>query len=254
MINRASSNPQTPTFGTHVDLARTFRTDPAEADGMQTLPEQLSARIMALIINGEFEPGQRLQESALAERFEVSRGPIREALRILEREGLVTMASRRGASVTRLTAERLRDIFNVRAALMGICAEELAERRDPEVQSIMDEGTRRLLAANEAGDEEEFIAIVYQLSMYISEAAGNEIARSILFSLGRQTLPLTRRLFQDEAERLTWAGNWQAISEAIRAGDPVRARQAVRKLLADIRTGVLAVQERLEEERRSAGS
>lgn len=221
---------------------------------MQTLPEQLSAGIMALIINGEFEPGQRLQESGLAERFEVSRGPIREALRILEREGLVTMASRRGASVTRLTAARLRDIFNVRAALMGICAEELAERRDPGVQSIMDEGTRRLLAANNAGDEQEFIAIVYQLSMYVAEAAGNEIARSILFSLGRQTLPLTRHLFQDEAERLTWAGNWQAISEAIRTGDPTRARQAVRKLMADITVGDLAIHERLEKERHPPGS
>lgn len=235
-------------FGTRIDVAGTFFNSFGGTDVIKTLPEQLAEKLVELIINGDYQPGQRLHEAALAERFDVSRGPIREALRLLEREGLVTMASRRGASVTRLTRRRVSDIFQVRAALMGICAEDIARERSEDIQSVLDEGTRRLFAAHEAGDVGEFIVIVYQVSMYVAEASGNEIARAILFSLGRQTLSLTRRVFEDAGHRLAWATNWKAITEAIRAGDPVRSRQAVRRLLDDIRAAALEVYARQQGE------
>lgn len=228
-------------FGTRVDVAGAFFNSFTGADVIKTLPEQLAEKLVELIINGVFQPGQRLHEAALSERFEVSRGPIREALRLLEREGLVTMAARRGASVTRLTRRKVSDIFLVRAALMGICAEEIAQMRSDDVQAVLDEGTQRLFAAHEAGDVSEYIVIVYQVSMYIAEASGNQIARSILFSLGRQTLSLTRQVFEDGAHRLAWADNWKGITEAIRDGDPVRSRQAVRRLLDGIRAAALEI-------------
>lgn len=230
-------------FGTRVDVAGAFFNSFSGTDVIKTLPEQLAEKLVELIINGAYQPGQRLHETALAERFEVSRGPIREALRLLEREGLITMASRRGASVTRLTKQRVSDIFQVRAALMGICAEDLAREQSATVEAVLQEGTRRLFSAHDAGDVGEFIVIVYQLSMYVPEASGNEIARSILFSLGRQTLSLTRQVFEVAAHRSAWAANWKLITEAIRDGDPVRSRQSVRKLLDDIRVAALEIYE-----------
>lgn len=242
MNNLNESGSATERFGMRIDVAGTFSNSFAAGPNViKTLPEQLAEKLVELIINGVFEPGQRLHEANLADQFSVSRGPVREALRLLEREGLVTMASRKGASVTKLTGKDLADIFSVRSALMGICAEELAENHSAEVQNILDEGTRRLFAAHEADDVGEYIVIVYQVSMYIAEASGNDIAKSILFSLGRQTLSITRRVFEDPDHRLTWAQNWKQITEAIRAADPTRSRQTVRRLLEDIKAAALAV-------------
>jgi DNA-binding GntR family transcriptional regulator len=231
-------------FGVRIDVAGTFSNSFASGPNViKTLPEQLAEKLVELIINGVFEPGQRLHEVGLAEQFSVSRGPVREALRLLEREGLVTMASRKGAAVTQLTSKNLRDIFSVRSALMGICAEDLARRHSEEVQSTLDEGTRALFVAHEAGDVGGFLVVVYQVSMYLAEASGNEIAKTILFSLGRQTLSITRRVFETPEHRLMWANDWNEISEAIRAEDPVRARQSVRRLLDDTSKAAVAIYE-----------
>lgn len=242
MISSRITDDANERFGIRVDVAGTFSNSFAAGPNViKTLPEQLAEKLVELIINGVFEPGQRLHEASLAEQFSVSRGPVREALRLLEREGLVTMASRKGASVTRLSEKKLADIFSVRSALMGICAEELAEKKSDEIQAILDEGTRRLFAAHEADDVGQFIVIVYQVSMYLAEASGNEIAKSILFSLGRQTLSITRRVFENPDHRLTWAKDWKRITNAIRAADPVCARQSVRKLLEDIKTAAVII-------------
>src|SRR6185295_15358913 len=60
-----------------------------------SLPEQIAERVGNAIIRGNYEPGARIQEQALADQFHVSRGPVREALRILERDGLVRIHARR---------------------------------------------------------------------------------------------------------------------------------------------------------------
>jgi DNA-binding GntR family transcriptional regulator len=215
---------------------------------IQTLPEQLSDALVGLIVRGTYRPGDRLHESALAERFSVSRGPVREALRILEREGLVTMPPRRGASVTVFTSKRVRDIFIVRAALLAICAEDLARRRPPAVLAVLEEGTEALGKALAGRNADEFIAVVYQLSMYVADMAENRLAREILFSLGRQTLSFTRRALEEIEHRRTWASNWNGILQGIRDGDPVRAGHATNHLVEMMGDGALVALERMEEE------
>ena len=76
-----------------------------------TVPEQIAARVGERILSGLWRPGERIGEQELADEFQVSRGPIREALRILEREGLVTLLARRGAVVTRLQARELHELL-----------------------------------------------------------------------------------------------------------------------------------------------
>lgn len=241
-------------FGSRTDVAGAFfNSFGVHTNAIKTLPEQLAEKLVEKIIRGEFAPGQRLHEMRLAEQFEVSRGPVREALRLLEREGLVVMASHRGASVARLTEKRLKDIFSVRAALMGICAEDLADRRSKTIQALLDDGTAKLFAASDQGDVDEYIVIVYQLSMYLAEASENDIARTILFSLGRQTLPLTRGVFEVEKHRKSWSKNWRNIVEGIRAGDAAAAKQAAHDLLSGIKAAAISALADLErEERRNA--
>lgn len=240
-------------FGSRTDLAGAFfNSFGARTSAVKTLPEQLAEKLVEQVIRGVYTPGQRLHEMKLAELFGVSRGPVREALRLLEREGLVIMLSHRGASVAKLTEKHLRDIFSVRSALMAICAEELAERGSAMVQANLDEGTAKLFQASESGDVGEYIVVVYQLSMYLAEASGNDIARTILFSLGRQTLSLTRRVFEDRAHRDTWSNNWRNIVEAIRAGDPEQAARAAHNLLSAIKAAALSGLAALEREQEQA--
>lgn len=80
------------------------------------------------ILKGEMKPGERLMEIHLANKLGVSRTPIREAIRKLELEGLVTMIPRRGAEVAQITAKGLRDVLEVRQALDALAMELACER------------------------------------------------------------------------------------------------------------------------------
>ena len=70
---------------------------------LMTLAEQIAERISLSIATGDYAPGDRIREEAIAEQLEVSRGPVREALRILERDAVVRIQPHRGAHVTRCT-------------------------------------------------------------------------------------------------------------------------------------------------------
>lgn len=89
----------------------------------RTVKAALAERIRDEIIEGRLPPGKKLRLEELADHFEVSTMPVREALLELEAEGLVTIAPRRGAVVTRLGAEDLEDIYDIRTNL-----EEMAIR------------------------------------------------------------------------------------------------------------------------------
>ncbi len=83
----------------------------------RTVKEQLADHLRDEIVRGTFEPGERLRLDDIAARFQVSTMPVREALRELESEGLVTIYPHRGAVVTELTAEDIEDIYEIRATL-----------------------------------------------------------------------------------------------------------------------------------------
>ena len=83
----------------------------------RTVKEQLADHLRDEIVRGTFEPGEHLRLEDIAARFEVSTMPVREALRDLESEGLVTIYPHRGAVVTELTAEDIEDIYDIRATL-----------------------------------------------------------------------------------------------------------------------------------------
>ena len=92
-----------------------------------TLRERALAALRAAITSGQYRPGDHLGEVELATNLGVSRGTVREALRHLEQEGLVEAASRGRLRVNRLTAEEIRGLYQVRAALEGLAATNIIE-------------------------------------------------------------------------------------------------------------------------------
>ena len=90
------------------------------------------------IINGDFEPGERLMEIGLAKKLGVSRTPVREAIRMLELEGLVVMVPRRGAEVDRISIKDLKDSLEVRMAIEELAVSLACERITEDKKSEID--------------------------------------------------------------------------------------------------------------------
>ncbi|HUC18528.1 MAG TPA: GntR family transcriptional regulator [Acetobacteraceae bacterium] len=103
----------------------------------QSLRRLVEDRLRAAIIEGAFPPGSHLADRALCEQFGCSRSIIREAIRLLEAEGLVTVAPHRGPFVTFLTAAEAVQIYEVRAALEALAGQGFAERASDEERAAL---------------------------------------------------------------------------------------------------------------------
>ena len=91
-----------------------------EDNSYMPLREVVFTTLRKAILKGDLAPGERLMEIPLAEKLGVSRTPIREAIRMLEHEGLVNMIPRRGAQVAKITSQELNDVLEVRKSLKSL--------------------------------------------------------------------------------------------------------------------------------------
>lgn len=206
-----------------------------------TLSEQIANKLGEDIIRGVFQPGAPLLETTLAENyFQVSRGPIREALRILESEGLVEIRPRRGAVVSKLSSRDIEEIFAVRAVLYGYISRELASNVSRDTLATLRAGSLSLQQALDNGVD-QFISALYRMSMYLAQAAGNSYARKMIFSMGRQTLSITRRVMFNKENCRVWINNWLKIVDAIERNAPEEAELAGRQLVKDVYQATLIV-------------
>lgn len=197
-----------------------------------SLPEQIANALVEGIISGMFKPGERLLETELAVRFGVSRGPVREAFRIVEKEALVEIRPRYGAFVARLSAKDVADIFEVRGILLSLAARRVAQHHDAQVLANLRRSTAELEAS--IGNAERFLPVVYQCTMFVSARLDNELARGILVSLARRTLHLTRLTLLAEANRRMWLVNWCRMVEAIADNRAADAEAAMRDIVANV--------------------
>ena len=118
----------------------------------QTVQTQTANKLRDAILSGYFLPGQRLVEADLCEMMHVSRTSMREALRRLEAEKLITIVPNRGPSVAEITWEEAREIYDVRALLEGEAAALLAERSTAEERREMQQALAAFAEADEAND------------------------------------------------------------------------------------------------------
>lgn len=112
----------------------------------RSLSDEVIERLREAILNGRIAPGEQLRENSLAESMGISRGPVREALRRLEREGLVIMRPNRTAVVARLSRQDLEEVFSLRSVLERLAAQYACRNATPadwnEMQTVIDEMAR----------------------------------------------------------------------------------------------------------------
>lgn len=140
----------------------------------RTLGEDVVDRLREAIFAGQFAPNERLREELLSERLQVSRGPIREALSQLEREGLVIREPNRSATVARLSFEDLEEVFSLRLALERLAIREAVQHATPahiqQMGAILDQialALNRGLTGQEAATLDlGFHEVIYQASQH----------------------------------------------------------------------------------------
>ena len=145
----------------------------APETGHRTLAEKAFVALHDAIVRGELRPGERLPIEELADVLDMSPMPIREALRRLDAVGLVENVPHRGARVTELSLEDLRDVYEARLALEPLAVQHAAERFD---RDDMERGRERLAALNKLGDRStsETWAAHTAFHFCLYEAAGSD--------------------------------------------------------------------------------
>jgi len=216
------------------------------------LYEEVATRLRERIFAHEFAPGTWIDEQALAAEFGISRTPLREALKVLASEGMVTLRPRRGAYVTEVSDQDLDDIFPVLALLEGRVAHEATERAKPE-------DVRRLVSIHEAlercadaGDLDRFFEANQDFHRTLLELAGNRWLAQVIHDL-RRVLRLTRHHSLLARGRVRESLNeHRAILAAIRSRDAERAGELMRAHLAKGRAAIAKVRARKPAEKETA--
>lgn len=197
-----------------------FRLFADQSDPMLSVPEQIAGRIGDRILASTMSPGDRIGEQELADEFAVSRGPVREALRILEREGLVTILPRRGAIVTELDTTELRELMEVRAGLFEVVIRKLTACTHPELLPMLKAGTQRLNAlATMEDDQGQYAETTYRLLILCARMAGNQRLQRMLTGLSLQTLRYSKLGLASVERRCRSAALWQQATDALESGN-----------------------------------
>lgn len=169
-------------------------------------------RLRESILNGSYKPGDRLIEGKLSEELGVSRIPVREALRELAAEGLVTIEPRRGASVTVLSNDMARNMAEVRATLEGLNARLAASRRDEATIQELKEILLRGQEAVEAEDMTELKELNFLFHELLATMANNSVLAELLRSYRDRTALLFAPSSMQRVEQ-----NWDEHAQILNA-------------------------------------
>jgi phosphonate utilization transcriptional regulator len=205
-----------------------------------SLANVVQQEIERAILAGEYAPGSKLIEATLATKMGVSRGPVREAFRMLEEAGLVRTEKNRGVFVRDIPMDEAVEIFDLRAAMDELVGRQLAANIKPaelkEIRGLVD----AMEKAVKAEDAYNYHLLNLKFHDRLVEMAGNRKLTAIYRKLIKE-LSLFRRLNLADGWLLPIsAGEHRAILKAIAAGDPEAAGQAMFQHVMDSKERTIA--------------
>ncbi len=212
----------------------------------KNLSEQIAGYLRVQIIRGELAAGERILEAKLAESMEVSRGPIREALRILEKTRLIELTPRRGARVTSMSLIDIESLYDVLTELYVLVGRKAAENRDPEDLERITDAVRRAEAFASAGDPAGYYDSIFDFAEAIRKASRNALADQILEDLEPATRRTQFATLSDRVDDL--ARNvvfFQQAAHHIEKGNRDKAAQTLREYAQNEKEFALRMQRNL---------
>ena len=192
------------------------------------------------ILTGELKPGERLMEIHLANKLGVSRTPIREAIRKLELEGLVTMIPRRGAEVAQITEKSMNDVLEVRRALDALCVELACERITEEDLGRLKQACDAFEAAVRTKDVKKVAKADVELHDIIVQATGNQRLIQLINNLSEQMYRYRFEYIKDISQHQQLIDEHRMIYDSIVKKDKEAASQAAHVHIDNQKKAIIA--------------
>jgi len=199
-----------------------------KVDVSPTLSKRVADTLRNAIAHGELKAGERLVERVLCERTGVSKASLREALRELENEGLVTSLPNRGVIISILTSKEAKAIFEVRATLEGLICRLFCEKATDVQMAQCEDAFAAVATAYGRGIPKDMIAAKAQLYDVLMLGADNEVAERMLRSVHIRVSQLRVLSLSGEARRHASLEELHTLMDAIRKRDAGRAEEASR--------------------------
>jgi DNA-binding GntR family transcriptional regulator len=202
--------------------------------------DRIAVRMAGAITMNLFQAGQRLLEKDISEALHVSRAPVREALRILERERMVEFQARHGAVVTAPDAGDLVDIYVVRDALYQIMLEQLMRERPDELRALFDVHMARIAAAADTGAVDDYALHSFLLNLAMTELSSNRLIVDLLTSISLRTLRYVRlgHVANPDLMRSSLK-SWRALQRAVARHDVPSVLATARKRIEGSRNAAV---------------
>lgn len=194
----------------------------------QSLSSVVFESLEHAILNGEIEPGEHLNETAIAEKYGVSRGPVREACRRLEEAGLVDFIINRGVFVKKLDFEDALEIYQIRAALFAFAGRILARRITNEQIDQLSRLIGDMDAASGRGDADAYYARNLEFHAALMRFTGYRRLVRLYEGLNKELHVFRRRGLGEDASRRISCDEHRAIVEELKGGNPSRIARVMR--------------------------
>ena len=206
-------------------------TDDLKLDMNQYLPlrDVVFHTLREAILKGELKPGERLMELQLAAKLGVSRTPIREAIRMLEQEGLAVTVPRKGAEVAKMTEKDMEDVLVVRAALDGLAVELACDNITAEQLEQLQNAEKEFGACIQDCDLKKIAEADVEFHEVIYHATGNARLVTMLSNLREQMYRYRLEYIKDEDKRQILLLEHDKILKAVKMRHVEEAKEAMRE-------------------------
>lgn len=202
--------------------------------------DKIAVRIAGAITMNLIHAGQRLLEADISEVLHVSRAPVREALRILERERMVEFEVRRGAVVTAPEVDDLLHIYVVRDALYQILLQQLMDECPDELQAVFERHMPKIVKAADESSVDDYTLQSFLLNLTMTELASNRLIVDLLTSISLRTLRYVRLGLAANPELMhSSQKTWRALQRAVERRDVAGVLDTARKRIEGSRNAAV---------------
>lgn len=204
-----------------------------------SIAEQIASRLAGMIVLDQLKPGQRLLEDEISTALHVSRAPVREALRILERDRLLVIVPHRGAFVSTYSPKELADIFEIRASLITATYEAMMRDHPVEFEKRLQQGIAGLEEAARSGSFDAYALASFRLTTSLRSLCDNTLLYDIVQSLALQMLRYSRLGFGTPNGIERSVRDWKSIIRAVSHGDAAKTTELLRRRMRGSRDAAL---------------
>lgn len=195
--------------------------------------QRIEGELMEEISVGELSPGIRLDEAGLAERFGVSRTPIREALSRLTAQGILVPGEKRGVFVAEFSREELSQIFEAMHEIESACARIASQRLNLLARTEIESAQADCMAAAESGDRAGYLRANEAFHLAIYKATGNPYMAEIATEFRRRTGPFRAKKFASKEDLIRSAMSHRSLIDNIFSEDSMTASNGMRSHMTE---------------------